>query len=155
MTDKSSPDDMLLPKPVRDRTPYIPVLPSDELSWLLGGLMPEERQAMAHICENASILDVEGVKHTYLIVPVTPQVLDTLAAFGAGGEDREIEHDDEIETDGSLDEDKEPDVDAEPELDEPCWHHLTRPPRRRPDPLWSGDGTQLVPEMTVPRRGAS
>ena len=64
------------------RTPFIPVMPFDELSWAVGRLAPDERQAMAHICENASILDVEGVKHTYLIVPVTPQVLDTLAAFG-------------------------------------------------------------------------
>lgn len=149
---ETSPEHVLLPKPTaRHRTPFIPVMPQDESSWLLGGLMPEERKAMAHICENASILDVEGVEHTYLIVPVTPKVLDTLATFGADGEDREIEHDDEIETDGSLDEDKEPDVDDEPDHDnepdyrEPNCHYPAHSQDRRPDPLWS-DGTQLVPE---------
>ena len=154
--EKMSRKHMLRPKPTRDRTPYIPVMPTDELSWLLGGLMPEERQAMAHICENASILGVEDVEHTYLVVPVTETVLDTLATFGADSEDREIEQDHEIEVDGSEDDDKEPDVDDQEDYDnERGWHRLSRrPSHRRPDPMWSS-GNQLVPVRDYRRDGTA
>ena len=77
----------------------IPAVPTDRLPWVLAPLIPEERQAMAHICENASILDAGDTEHTYLIVPVTPTVLDTLAAFGADGEDCENDLEDEAQPD--------------------------------------------------------
>ena len=77
---------MLIPKPTRrHRKPFLPALDDVGLSLMLGGLAPRERKAMAAIAESADLLTIDD--KSWLLVPASPQLLDTLAAFGA--EDRE------------------------------------------------------------------
>ncbi len=123
----------LCPKPKpKNRAPFIPAVPPDNLYWVLGRLIPAERRALAAIVECADILTVDGELH--LILPARPELLDALAAFGAGGEDREFiledEKDEGEEDDRDSDnpadregmtasgmpyDDEEPDDDNEPE----------------------------------------
>ena len=69
----------------------LPAVPAHVLSWLAGELGPDERLAMREIAERADLIFVDG--QTYLVAPVTPRCIDTLAAFEADAEDREPEPD--------------------------------------------------------------
>ena len=96
----------------------IPAIAYAELAFALGALAPPERRAMAEIADTADLFTVDD--KSWLLVPASPQLLDTLAAFGAEAEDREPGLDDEAETDmgvedmGELDlSDYEPDHDDE------------------------------------------
>ena len=64
---------------------FIPALAYHELAFALGALAPPERKAMAEIAYTADLLIVED--KSWLLVPASPWLIDTLAAFGA--EDRE------------------------------------------------------------------
>ncbi len=74
----------LCPKPKRRRQP----LPSTLLPFA-GDPTPAEREALRSICENGDLLMVDG--RPWLLAPVTPALLDTLAAFEA--EASEVEPD--------------------------------------------------------------
>lgn len=72
---------------------YVPAMSDVELSWIIGGLMPEERRALAKIIDAADLLTVEG--QAYLVAPVDNETLDTLAAFEAEAAERENDLEDE------------------------------------------------------------
>ena len=96
--------DMLRPKPTpQSRRPFIPAIPDCDLSYLIGSLKPADRQALMHIVETADLIPVEGCE-PYLLVPTTPQLLETLATFEAEAEDLEPEP----EEDGDPAEDDDP-----------------------------------------------
>ncbi len=59
------------------------------LPWLVADLGPPERRALREIVERGDLAHVNG--QAYLVAPVSPETLDTLAAFEAEGEDREDE----------------------------------------------------------------
>ncbi len=59
------------------------------LPWLTENLGPPERRALREIVERGDLAHVDG--QAYLVAPVSPETLDTLAAFEAEGEDREDE----------------------------------------------------------------
>ncbi len=82
----------LIPKP-RDKGWFIPAIPDGPLGSLLTDLTPRERRAMRHIATNADLLDVDG--KSWLLVPATRDVVDTLAEFEADMEDRENDLGDE------------------------------------------------------------
>ena len=65
---------------------------------MLGGFAPPERLAMAAIAESADLFTVAG--RSWLLVPASPWLIDTLAAFGAEAEDGESDVEDEP-TDGA------------------------------------------------------
>ena len=77
--------------------PFVPVLPEAELAFAIGKLAPPERKALAQIVETADVPLVEN--RSWLLVPADARLLDTLAAFGAEAEDRELCMEDEVETD--------------------------------------------------------
>ena len=115
---------MLIPKPTRQRRkPFLPALGDVGLAFMLGGLAPPERRAMATIAESADLLTIE--KQSWLLVPAPAWLLDTLARFGAECEDRELVClEDEAETDAGIEDeseldrsDWEPGNDDEPETD--------------------------------------
>ena len=78
--------------------------------WQAGNLGPDERRALREIAATGDVLHHGG--KAFIVAPVSPATMDTLAAFEADLVDREPEHDD---GDGSLydDPDREPDVDHE------------------------------------------
>lgn len=92
--------------------PVVPALCDVGMDWLVGGLMVPERKALKEIVENGDILFIDG--YAYLLAPVCPQIVDTLAAFGAEAEDRESDLCDEQSED--LEDDKS-DYELEPEED--------------------------------------
>ena len=112
------------PRPGK-RTRFIPASADWELLGMGLRLTPPEQRAMAQICQTADLLQTEV--GTFLLVPADPELITTLAAFDAQGEDRENDLEDEPEhvaTDFSFgtedDEDngdREPDVDDEPDHD--------------------------------------
>ena len=65
----------------------------------VGAAVMSERRALAQIVETADVLNVDGA--VFLLVPALPELIDTLAAFGAEDEDREPEDeaDDDMEDD--------------------------------------------------------
>ena len=63
--------------------------PADTLFWLTCDLGPPERRALREIVERGDLAMVDG--QAYLVAPVSPETLDTLAAFEAEGEDWEDE----------------------------------------------------------------
>ena len=175
----TSPADMLRPKPERgDCTPFVPVMSPDALQALIREVAPDEVKALAWIAEFADMLplpDDVGESFPYvnwwrdygacalLVVPVTPQVLDTLAAFEAEAEDRESDHDDEIEEDEDRDQDSALDSggpghpygnayvdDYEPDYRVPN-SHLKQLPWGTGKP----SENELVPVMKVRRDGPS
>ena len=77
----------------------IPALSDHELAFAVGALAPPEREAMAEIADTADLFTVAG--RSWLLVPASPWLLDTLAAFGAKAEDRENDLDDEPD-DGAV-----------------------------------------------------
>lgn len=70
-------------------------LPPSALPWLTGDLGPPERRALREIVERSDLAMVDG--QAYLVAPVSPATIDTLAAFSAEGEDME---DEPVEDDG-------------------------------------------------------
>ncbi len=86
------------------------------------------------IADTADVLDVEG--RAWLLVPASPWLLDTLAAFGAEAEDREPCLEDE------------PGVDREPEeaLEDDCPEVRVRFADARRKPRRSGDLTVHGPD---------
>lgn len=98
----------LVPKPSGVERRKLPAIEETELAFLLGSLAPDERKALAAIVETADLIQVGG--SSFLLAPVTPAMLDTLAAFGEC-EERENDLEDEPS------EDPEPDTgDHEPSL---------------------------------------
>ncbi len=93
---------MLLPKP-RKRREIIPPMPTSELIHLEGELGPDERRAMRALCQTADLFVVGD--QAFLLAPVSPALVDTLATFEAEGEGREP--------------DDEPELDDPPERDDP------------------------------------
>lgn len=85
---------------------FIPALPTEALCWLAGDLGPAERRALRVIVDEADIVEIDG--RAFLVAPVTAEVVDTLAAFEAEGEDREPDLEDEPGEDPEPDEDREP-----------------------------------------------
>ena len=77
---------------------FIPALANHELAFAVGALAPPEREAMAEIADTADLFTVTG--RSWLLVPASPWLIDTLAAFGAEAEDRENDLEDEP-TDGA------------------------------------------------------
>ncbi len=69
--------------------PSLADLPAGALSWLTCDLGPPERRALREIVERGDLAMVDG--QPFLVAPVSPETLDTLAAFEAEGEDREDE----------------------------------------------------------------
>ena len=63
--------------------------PAGALFWLTCDLGPPERRALREIVERGDLAMVNG--QAYLVAPVSPETIDTLAAFEAEGEDREDE----------------------------------------------------------------
>ncbi len=59
------------------------------LPWLTGDLGPPERRALREIVERGDL--AHAGEQAFLIVPVSPETLDILAAFEAEAEDREDE----------------------------------------------------------------
>ena len=124
---------MLLPKP-RLRRSIIPSVDERALSWLAGKLGPDERKALRHIAETADL--IETGDSTWLLAPVTADLVDTLAAFEADGEDRENDLYDEPQADdepslgGSCDADAELD-EADDEPDGWLRTRFARDPERR------------------------
>jgi hypothetical protein len=114
----------LCPKPEGVRRTTLPCTPHDlDLERLLGDLAPDERKALDWIVENADLIQVEEDAPPFLLVQVSPDLLDTLAAFGAEAEGRENDLEDEPTEDVEQDmSDDEPSlgqegavVDGEPE----------------------------------------
>ncbi len=105
---------MLLPKP-RKRREIIPRMPTSELTHLEGELGPDERRAMRALCQTADLFVVGD--QAYLLAPVTPALVDTLAVFEAEGYDREPDDQPEVDDPSELDDPGEPNGDKEP--DEP------------------------------------
>ena len=60
-----------------------------DLPWLTCDLGPPERRALREIVERGDLAMADG--QPYLVTPVSPETLDTLAAFEAEAEDREDE----------------------------------------------------------------
>jgi hypothetical protein len=75
---------------------------------------PAERLALAAIVDNADLVDVDGAP-AHLLVKVTPELLDALAAFDAEAEDMEPSEDDEADDHDEDDDPKEDDDAAEDE----------------------------------------
>ena len=91
---------MLRPKPtIQGRTPFIPAFPEYDLAFAIGELAPVEWQALEWIVTYADIIKVEGVT-PHLLVPVSYEMIDVLAQFGAAAEDRENDLEDEHEPHG-------------------------------------------------------
>ena len=110
---------MLLPKGRYTET-SIPAVSDVQLHWLTRKLGPAERRALRMIVETADLVIVDDRPH--LIVPALDDLIDTLAAFEAEGEDRENDLEDEPQPDdepdpdeGDQDEDKEPDYHSVPD----------------------------------------
>ena len=111
----------LYPKP-NPRSWRARMIPEDMVHFLTADLTTAERKAMAQIAETADLLDTDA--GAYLLVPADGKLLDTLAAFGAGLEDREM---DDVGEDDDADEhdDREPDHDNEYDFRGPQ-HDMTR-----------------------------
>ena len=105
---------MLVPKP-RKRRKITPPMPASELVHLEGELGPDERKALRALCQTADLFVVGD--QAYLLAPVTPALVDTLAAFEAKGDDREPDDEPEIDDPPELDDPDEANGDQEP--DEP------------------------------------
>ena len=114
--------DMRIPKRTRRRRkPFLPALGDVGLALMLGGLAPPERRAMATIAESADLLTVED--KSWLLVPASAWLLDTLAVFGAEAEDCEPSLEDEPETDMGAEDMGELDLSD----DEPDYRYPTEP----------------------------
>ena len=110
---------MLLPKGRYTEKP-IPAIADHRLQWLAGKLGPAERRALRMIVETADLALIGDDLH--LIVPVFGDLIDTLAAFEAEGEDRENDlcdepHPDDEPTAGTSrwDDEHEPDYHSVPD----------------------------------------
>ena len=102
---------MLLPKP-RKRRKFIPPMPTCELTHLEGELGPDERRAMRALCQTADLFVVGD--QAYLLAPVTPALVDTLAVFEAEGYDREPDDGPELDDPSEFDDPGEANGDQEP-----------------------------------------
>ena len=103
---------MLLPKP-RKRRMATPPMPASGLTHLEGELGPEERRAMRALCQTADLFVVGD--QSYLLAPVTPALVDTLAAFES--DDREPDDAPELDDPPEIGDPDEANGDQEP--DEP------------------------------------
>ena len=106
---------MLLPKP-RKRREFVPSTPATELIHLEGELGPDERRAMRALCQTADLFVVDD--QAYLLAPVAPALLNTLAAFESEGYDREPDDAPELDDLPDRPEDDDPwedDGDREPD----------------------------------------
>ena len=70
---------------------------AQQLVHIAGHLGPDERKALRVLCETADLFIIEN--RAWLLAPVTPELVDTLATFEAEAEDRESDLCDEAQAD--------------------------------------------------------
>ena len=83
------------------RSPFVPRLPADTLSRLIGDLAPDEVKALHFIAEHGDIVTVDAEQ--WLLKPAPAALLDTLATVGAVTEDLGPNLDDEPSPDHEED----------------------------------------------------
>lgn len=112
---------MLIPKP-RKRRKVTPPMPATELEHLEGELGPDERRAMRALCQTADLFVVSD--QAYLLAPVSPALVDTLATFEAEGYDREPDDGPEIDDPPERDDPDEANGDQEPDEPDEAKHQI-------------------------------
>ena len=68
---------MVLSEWVGDKSPF-----KGQLQGLFGELAPAERRLLAQIVETADLIELEGTV-SFLLVPTTPKMIETMGTFGA------------------------------------------------------------------------
>ena len=112
---------MLLPKP-RKRREITPRMPASGLTHLEGELGPDERRAMRALCQTADLFVVGD--QAYLLAPVTPALVDTLAVFEAEASEREPDDAPELDDPPEIGDHDEANGDQEPDEPDEATHQI-------------------------------
>lgn len=135
-------------KTVQGTKPFLPAIAHWDIARHLGALAPDERQLLRFIAEHGDLTPIKDPDFCAVVtIPLTPAMLDVLAAFEADAADMEREEDDEVETDTGADDDGEgEDVDKEPDADSEAWDQPLGAVSWVPPVLAERDPTPLTAE---------